>query len=365
MVGLEDMLLGIFEKLRQQRVPLGLADYVLALKAVSDLADSEDLENIQSLCRLFWAKSSADQLLFDETFAIESHKQLEAIKQKEQQNAFSSSSKTTLPSRPTPPNIKPPVSEKKSPQRQPIVVPKARSQSISDMHPKGLSNKGNITYHLIPRPPMDKRDMVGVWRKLRYLQQEGVSEDLDVQATTQFLERTGFLLKPVLKNRRRNQARLVIMLDQGGSMEPFTLFISALLESILRSGSLRQVDIFYFHDAPENYLYEHSTLLGSKSLESVLLEHCQNTSVLIVSDAGAARGHYDSIRLRTTKDFLGKLNQSTYLYAWLNPVPKERWMGNTAWHIAQLLPMFQLDWEGLNDLVNVLRGQSVTGVQQL
>jgi uncharacterized protein with von Willebrand factor type A (vWA) domain len=362
MVDLEEMLLDIFDKLRQQRVPLGLADYVLALKTVSDLADSENLENIRSLCRLFWAKSSADQSLFDETFAIESHKRIEAIKQKEQQNAFSSSSKTTLPSRPTPPNIKPPASEKKSPQRQPIVVPKAHSQSITDMHPKGLYDKGNTTYHLTPRPPMDKRDMAGIWRKLRYLQQEGISEDLDVQATTRSLERTGFLLKPVLKNRRRNQARLVIMLDQGGSMEPFTLFISALLESILRSSSLRQVDIFYFHDTPENYLYEHSTLLGSKSLESVLLEHCQNTSVLIVSDAGAARSHYDSIRLKTTREFLDKLNQFTYLYAWLNPVPKARWVGNTAWHIAQLLPMFQLDWEGLNDLVNVLRGQAVTGV---
>lgn len=364
MIDLEEMLLDIFEKLRQQRVPLGLADYVLALKAVSDLADSENLEDVQSLCRLFWTKSSADQLLFDETFVIESHNRLEAIKQKEQQNAFSSRTKAPLPSQPMPPSIRPPISEKKPPQRQPIVVPKARPQSISDMHPKGLINKGNTAYHLIPRTPMDKRDMAGVWRKLRYLQQEGISEDLDVQATTRSLEQTGFLLKPVLKSRRRNQAKLVVMLDQGGSMEPFTLFINTLMESILRSGSLRQIDIFYFHDAPENYLYRHPTLFGSKSLESVLLEYCQNTSVLIVSDAGAARGHYDSIRLKATKEFLDKLNQSTYLYAWLNPVPKARWIGNTAWYIAKLLPMFQLDWEGLNDLVNVLRGQSVTGVQQ-
>jgi len=54
------------------------------------LTNSEDLENIKGLCRLFWAKSYADQLLFDETFDIEVDKQLQAVQKKEQQNTFSS-----------------------------------------------------------------------------------------------------------------------------------------------------------------------------------------------------------------------------------------------------------------------------------
>ena len=32
MIDLEDMLLEIFEELRQQRVPLGISDYMLAIK---------------------------------------------------------------------------------------------------------------------------------------------------------------------------------------------------------------------------------------------------------------------------------------------------------------------------------------------
>ena len=55
--------------------------------------------------------------------------------------------------------------------------------------------------------------------------------------------------------------------------------------------------------------------------------------------------------------FLDLLSQSTYLYAWLNPMPAVRWIGNTAGEIARLLPMYQLDREGLNDVVNILRGQ--------
>jgi uncharacterized protein with von Willebrand factor type A (vWA) domain len=363
MVDLEDMLLEIFEALRQQRVPLGISDYMLALKAISELTDPEDLENIKGLCRLIWTKSYTDQLLFDETFDIEVNKQLQAIQKKEQQSTFSSGAKPPFPARPNTASSQQSFPEKRQQPKHPLVIPKARSQPISTTNSKDLHYKRPIKYHLTPRAPMDKRDMAGVWRKLRRLQREELSDVLDVQATIDELSQTGFLLKPVLQYRRRNQAKLLVMIDQGGSMEPFTLFIDVLLDSILRSGSLRQVDIFYFHDTPEGYLYRYPTLLGARPLDSVLTEYCQDASVLIIGDAGAARGHYDSIRLRVTREFLETVSEYTYLSGWLNPVPKVRWTGTTAWHIAQVLPMFQLDWEGLNDLVNVLRGQSQTGAQ--
>ena len=364
MINLEDMLLEIFEELRRQRVPLGMPDYIVALEAIYELTNSEDLENIKSLCRLIWAKSNADQLLFDETFDIEVSKELQAVEQKEQQNTFSSGAKPSFPSRPNTASLKQPSFEKRAQLKQPIVVPKAHPRIISTTKSRNLHYKRTIKYHLIPRPPMDKRDMVGIWRKLRRLQREGLSEDLDIQATIDSLSQTGFLLKPVLQYHRRNQAKLVVLIDQGGSMEPFTLFIDALLDSILRSGSLRQTDIFYFHDTPEGYLYKYPSLLGARQLDSVLAEF-QNASVLIVGDAGAARGHYDSTRFEVTREFLQTLSQYTYLYGWLNPVPKARWISTTAWYVAQILPMFQLDWEGLNDIVNVLRGHALTGAQTL
>ncbi len=365
MVNLEDMLLEIFEGLRQRHVPLGIPDYMLALKAISELTDSEDLENIKSLCRLFWTKSYTDQLLFDETFDIEVNKQLQAIQKKEQQRVFPSGAKQPFSATPSTASSKQSFLEKRQQPKQPIVIPQARHQPINTPSSKPSYYKQPIKRHLVPRTPMDKRDMAGIWRKLRRIQREELSDDLDVQATIDSLSYTGFLFKPVLQHHRRNQAKLLVMVDQGGSMEPFTLFIDALLDSILRSGSLKQVDIFYFHDTPEGYLYRYPTLLGARPLDSVLTEYYQNASVLVVGDAGAARGHYDSIRLGATREFLEILSQYTYLYGWLNPVPKARWIGTTAWHVSQMVPMFHLDWEGLNDVVNILRGQSQTRTQTL
>ena len=78
--------------------------------------------------------------------------------------------------------------------------------------------------------------------------------------------------------------------------------------------------------------------------------------MLLVSDAGAARGDYDEQRVEDTKKFLEKLHQYTYLYAWINPLPHSRWKGTTAEDIACFVPMYSLNRDGLNDAINILRG---------
>ena len=362
---LEDLLFSIFEDLRRKRVPLGMSDYIVALEAIKALTNADDTaETIKDLGRLFWAKSPDDQLVFDETFAMHVARQQAMQKQEVPANPLPSSSMPHVPPSSTTPQVNPPVPVKREQPKPPMITPRIQPQTMGTPHPWKLQDRGTTTYHLTPRAPMDKRDMASVWRKLRRAQREGLSEELDIQATTDAFAQTGFLFRPVLQYRRRNQAKLVVMIDQGGSMEPFALFLDAVLESILRSGSLRHIHLFYFHDTPEEYLYLYPTLLGARPLESVLSEYCQNTSVLIIGDAGAARGHYDSARIQAAKEVVDKLEQYTYLYSWLNPVPKARWANTTAAYIAQLLPMFPLNWEGLNDTVNVLRGQALTGARE-
>jgi uncharacterized protein with von Willebrand factor type A (vWA) domain len=139
-------------------------------------------------------------------------------------------------------------------------------------------------------------------------------------------------------------------------MAPFDLLVETLVESILRGGLLGGVSLYYFHDCPQGFLYEHPNLTDPLSLEGVLDSQAKGNSVLIVSDAGAARGDYDGKRLEDTRTFLRVLNTYSYRYAWLNPVLAARWNTTTAEDIAALAPMFSLDKDGLNDAVNILRG---------
>ena len=85
-------------------------------------------------------------------------------------------------------------------------------------------------------------------------------------------------------------------------------------------------------------------------------EHC---ALLIVSDAGAARGRFDRKRLVNTRKFVEQVGTYWHPIAWLNPMPTSRWAGTTAEHISHLpgLTMFELTEDGLTYAVDYIRGK--------
>jgi uncharacterized protein with von Willebrand factor type A (vWA) domain len=90
----------------------------------------------------------------------------------------------------------------------------------------------------------------------------------------------------------------------------------------------------------------------------VVLAGCSpDSSVLLVSDAGAARGYRTMTRIRTTTELIVRLKRLTTLIAWLNPMPKPRWRSTSAQFIGRLVPMFQMNNDGFSNAVDVLRGQ--------
>jgi hypothetical protein len=140
-------------------------------------------------------------------------------------------------------------------------------------------------------------------------------------------------------------------------MEPFQPLTDTLVESIRRSGLADRLTRYYFHNVPRQHFYKHPLLSQRQPLAESLSTYARGNEVLIVSDAGAARTSYRSSRLEDTRSFLDALSRETYLMAWLNPLPRERWEGTTAEDVAKLIPMFPLDIEGLIDTVNVLSGR--------
>jgi uncharacterized protein with von Willebrand factor type A (vWA) domain len=197
------------------------------------------------------------------------------------------------------------------------------------------------------------------WRYLRRPVREGPLEELDVRATVEKVGREGMLLEPVLVPRRSNRAELILLIDQDGSMVPFHSLSRQLVETVQRGGRLRQAGVYYFHDYPDGYLYRDPARLEVQPLPEALATIGERTAVLIVSDAGAARGNFDSERIERTQAFIEQLQQAVRYYAWLNPMPNRRWSDTTAGEIARLLPMFELSRSGLEAAINALRGQYV------
>jgi uncharacterized protein with von Willebrand factor type A (vWA) domain len=204
--------------------------------------------------------------------------------------------------------------------------------------------------------PISRRAMVYAWRQLRRPSPDGPEDVLDVDATIVRASRLGFYLAPVYRRREHNHAHLVLMLDQGGSMTPFHRFTRDLVETARHESTLRQVDVLYFHNVPTASLFLDPHLTDPVSWSRLAAQSTADTGVLLVSDAGAARGYRRPDRVRASGDFLARLSRQTSLVAWLNPMPRDRWSGTSARIIAGLVPMFPMDPEGLGHAVDVLRG---------
>ncbi|MTJ19210.1 SUMF1/EgtB/PvdOfamily nonheme iron enzyme [Dolichospermum sp. UHCC 0299] len=101
-----------------------------------------------------------------------------------------------------------------------------------------------------------------------------------------------------------------------------------------------------------------------QSITSILSKFSpQHTLVIIISDAGAARGRTVPDRWEETYDFITQLIPKTKKIAWLNPLPSSRWVDNTAEEIAKInpsVPMFALETGEFQRMVKWLSSRNLT-----
>lgn len=361
----EALLYELFEFLRRARVPIGVGDYLLAVRTLRRGVGLEGPDRLRDLCRLLWAKSREDQELLDLGFEELVRPRLRPAPLEPLAATEPAADRTAAgperTEREAPPERPPPASSAArragalaAAERLVGTVPLG-GRSVAATGAGALAARG--VYQLTPRPPLTEREMASIWRHLRRLQRAGPAVELDVEGTVEQIGRTGALLQPVFQPRRQNQARLLVLVDRSASMVPFGPLVAALLASTRRGGLLGHTATAYFENCPAGYLTAQPGPGNPRPLDQVLAEHAKGASVLIVSDAGAARGRYRSARVACTRAFLQAVGSYTYRYAWLNPLPRDRWPLTTAEDVARLAPMYPLDREGLIDTVSVLRGR--------
>jgi uncharacterized protein with von Willebrand factor type A (vWA) domain len=88
----------------------------------------------------------------------------------------------------------------------------------------------------------------------------------------------------------------------------------------------------------------------------VLRRHA-GAGLLMVSDAGSARGYLNRRRALQTADFLAEARRFFPAIVWLNPMPRARWAGTTAALIAARPGAHAaLDAAHLLRAIDILRG---------
>jgi uncharacterized protein with von Willebrand factor type A (vWA) domain len=375
-------LLDLFKELRARSFPLGVGDYLAVLGALANGVGANSRDDLVFMCSVLWGKTREEQ------------RQIERLLNSMLPARLTAAEIEAL-AEPVPnakPNVTPSAGPPQTPPDVNVNVPKpdAATRPLAMTTAPEVLNAGRggavlkrttgaggvgaaLSFAALPLEgaewrldpkldltgtlPVTRRQVKTAWRYFRRMQRTGTPTELDVAATVERAYRQGVFLRPVLIPRRVNLARLLILADEGGSMVPFRRVTEPLLETARHSG-LALVSIFFFHDVAGRSVFRDPLMNEPVSFKEAV-EDFDGAGVLVLSDAGAARGMRDARRVRTTARFVAALRQVTANVAWINPVPRSRWQGTTAEDVRRecAVPMFPLDREGIYAAVERLRGR--------
>ncbi|MEZ4883361.1 MAG: hypothetical protein R3E32_01400 [Chitinophagales bacterium] len=212
---------------------------------------------------------------------------------------------------------------------------------------------------------ISKRQMLQVCRFLPLKQASINQQEIDIEASIQAFAEKGVGFQPVFQKKERVVNNVLLLIDNGGSMIAFEqlaeTFATALKDAFQthKEANKQQIAQYYFYNIPEEYVYKNTAHTAYDKTDDIIDNFLSiYSSVIIISDAGAARGGNSTARFKKTLRFILQIKKVTEKIVWLNPMPEKRWVGTTAERIARLIPMFGLDTQhNLQTAINTLRGK--------
>ncbi len=212
---------------------------------------------------------------------------------------------------------------------------------------------------------LDTRAITVAIRRLRRLERKSRRLELDIDETIRKTARSDDLVV-VERPERRNQARVVLMMDSGGSMEPHTRLVEQFFSALKNGGGLRQLETFYFHNCVYNRVFSDMERFETKAVDELCRGVPPNTHLIFVGDAWMGPyellAPYGSLEMATSDKVPGierlvQLRAAFERAVWVNPIPENYWHADTIAHVADLFHMVPLTVEGIVEAVSGLLGR--------
>ena len=212
---------------------------------------------------------------------------------------------------------------------------------------------------------LDTRQIGMALRRLRRLKRDGHEEELDLEETIDATARDAGEIQLVFRPPRENNVKLLLLMDVGGSMDPFVELCEQLFSAAHAATHFKKFKYYFFHNCVYGRLYSDMIRLKGRPTGEVLLEIDNSWRVVFVGDAymhpyelyetGGAID-YSQHNTQTGYNWLLRFRDRVPRSVWLNPEPRRIWNAPTISAVRSVFPMFELTLDVLSDAVDVLRG---------
>jgi uncharacterized protein with von Willebrand factor type A (vWA) domain len=203
---------------------------------------------------------------------------------------------------------------------------------------------------------LDIRHIQVALKKLRHLQRIGLDEELDLEETVHETCKNGGEIELIFRPPPKNNAKVLLLMDAGGSMLPYTTLVEQLFSAAHQTTHFKDFRHYYFHNCIYEQLYADMGMNKKIATSTVLHTMDAEYKVILVGDAymaleellepGGAIYYYHNNDLPGI-EWLRRMRAHFQACIWLNPLPERHWDRPSIALIRTVFPMYELTLEGL------------------
>lgn len=200
-------------------------------------------------------------------------------------------------------------------------------------------------------------------RRLRRFARTGAAEELDIEGTIAGTAKQGWL-DIQMRPERRNAVKLLLLLDVGGSMDPFIKLCEELFSAA--TSEFKNLEFFYFHNCPYEGVWKDNKRRFTERTPTweMLHKFPHDYKVVFVGDAAMSPyeithpgGSVEHFNEEAGAVWMHRITETYPAAVWLNPVPEKQWGYSQSTKVIKELMndrMYPLTLEGLDDAMREL-----------
>jgi hypothetical protein len=216
---------------------------------------------------------------------------------------------------------------------------------------------------------LETRNMKMALRRLRILTREGTKEELDLDKTIDKTSRNAGLLELEMTAAKKNNVKVLLFLDIGGSMDDHIELCSRLFSAA--KYEFKHLEHYYFHNCLYESVWKDNVRRRQEAIPTFEVLHTYNSDykVIIVGDASMSPYEilYQNGSVEHDNDeagfvWLDRLKDQFSDMVWLNPVPVDEWRYTESIGMLREFMkdrMFPLTMGGLQQAIKALKDKKV------
>src|SRR6185312_8411087 len=212
--------------------------------------------------------------------------------------------------------------------------------------------------NLDDRVELGTRNIKLALRRLRQFAREGAADELDLDDTIRSTARNAGWLDIKLVPERHNAAKVLLLLDIGGSMDGHVRTCEELFSAA--RAEFKHLEYFYFHNCPYESLWRDAWRRHVEKTPTMQVLHTYDSSYKLIFVGDASMSPYEIVQpggsVEHWNEEAGEVWMRRLLVTypkavWLNPVPERYWESAPSIQMMRRIMedrMFPLTLDGLD-----------------